>query len=142
VCTSQRATCYCLYKHRSRSIDVSNNRTNTIYFCPSFYPSFSTFSSFHRLDLLSAASTPWVIVVLGYLSPRRRLAAGEVPSSSNGSAPDCRRNRQNRTIWFAKPDGPIFPVLSRRFRLLSDSWQQVALRCYFYQKRSGIPFQK
>jgi hypothetical protein len=34
---------------------------------------FSTFSSFHGLDLLSATSTPWVVVVLAYLLSRRRL---------------------------------------------------------------------
>jgi hypothetical protein len=28
-----------------------------------FYPSFSTFPSFHKLDLLSAASTPWFLPI-------------------------------------------------------------------------------
>jgi hypothetical protein len=111
----------CLYKHRSRPIDVSNNRTNTIYFYPSFYPSFSTFSSSHRLDLLCTASTPWVAIVLAYLSSRRHLDGGETPSSSVGGAPDCRQNRQNQTIRFAKSDSPIFPVLSKSFQLLFDS---------------------
>jgi hypothetical protein len=120
VCTSQRATSYCVYKHRSRPIDVSNNQTNTIYFYPSFYPSFSTFSSSHRLDLLSAASTLWVAMVLAYLPSRCYLARREVPSSSANSAPNCRRNRQNQTIRFAKPNSPVFPISSRSFRLLSN----------------------
>jgi hypothetical protein len=118
---SQGATSCYLYEHRSWPIDVSNNRTNTIYFYPCFYPSFSTFSSFHRLDLLSAASTPWVSVVLAYLPSRCRLAGGEATSSSASGAPDCHRNRQNWTIRFAKPNGPVFPVSSRSFRLLFDS---------------------
>jgi hypothetical protein len=121
MCMSQRAmSCY-LYKYRSRPIDVSNNRTNIIYFYLSFYPSFFTFPSCHRLDLLSAASTPWVAMVLAYLPSRHRLALGEAPSSSASGAPDCHRNRQNRTIRFVKLDSLIFPVSSRSFRLLSDS---------------------
>jgi hypothetical protein len=60
---------------------------------PSFYPSFSTFPSFHKLDLLSVASTPWVVVVLAYLPSRRRLAGGEAPSSSAGGALACRQNQ-------------------------------------------------
>jgi hypothetical protein len=60
-------------------------------------------------------------VVLAYLPYRRRLTEGETPSSSTSGAPDCRRNRQNRIIQFAKPDSPVFPILSRGFRLLSDS---------------------
>jgi hypothetical protein len=121
MCLSQRATSCCLYKHRSWLIDLSNNRTNTIYFYPSFYPSFSTFLSFHRLDLLSTALTPWVVMVLAYLPSRCRLAGVEAPSSSAGGAPDCRRNQQNRTIRFAKPDSLVFPISSRSFPLLSDS---------------------
>jgi hypothetical protein len=117
MCTSQRATSCSLYKHRSLPIDVSNNRTNTIY----FYPSFSTFSPFHRLDLVSAASTPWVAMVLAYLPSRRRLAGGEASSSSVCEAPDCRRSRQNQTIRFTKLDCPVFPILSRSFWLLSNS---------------------
>jgi hypothetical protein len=64
MCTSQSATSCYLYKHRSRPIDVSNNRINIIYLYFSFYPSFSIF---HRLDLLFTVSTPWVAVVLIYL---------------------------------------------------------------------------
>jgi hypothetical protein len=60
-------------------------------------------------------------VALASLPFRRRLAGGEAPSSSAGGAPDYRRNRQNWTIRFAKPDSPIFFVLSWSFRLLSDS---------------------
>jgi hypothetical protein len=90
---SQRATSCCLYKHRSRPIDVSNNRTNTVYFYSKFYPSFSTFSSSHRLDLLSAASNPWVVMDLVYLSSRRRLTGGEAPSLSASGTPDCHQNR-------------------------------------------------
>jgi hypothetical protein len=121
VCTIQRATSCCLYKHRSWPIDVSNNQTNTIYFYPSFYPSVSTLSSSHRLDLLSTASTPWVAMVLAYLRSRHHLAGGEAPSSSADSATDCCRNRQNQTIRFAKFNNSVFHVLSRSFRLLSDS---------------------
>jgi hypothetical protein len=54
-----------LYKHRSQTIDVFNNQANIIYFYLIFYPNFS---SFHRLDLVSVVSTPYVIVVLAYLS--------------------------------------------------------------------------
>jgi hypothetical protein len=121
VCTSQRATSSCLYKYRPRSIDGSNNQTDTIYFYPSIYLSFSTFSSFHRLDLLSAASTPWVAVVLAYLPSGHRLAKGEAPSSSAGGAPDYHRSRQNWTIQFTKLDSLVFPISSRSFQLLSNS---------------------
>jgi hypothetical protein len=86
----------------------------------SFYPSFLRFSSFHRLDLLSATSTPWVAVVLAYLPSRCRLARGKAPSSSVGGAPDYHRSRRNQIIRFAKPNNLIFSVSSRSFRPLSD----------------------
>jgi hypothetical protein len=57
-----------------------------------FYPSFFTFSSFHSLDLVCAALIPWVVVVLSYLSSRRRLAGGEAPTLNAGATPDCHRN--------------------------------------------------
>jgi hypothetical protein len=41
-------------------------------------------------------------VFLVYPSFRHRLARGESPSSSVGGVPDCRRNRQNQIIQFAK----------------------------------------
>jgi hypothetical protein len=53
----------------------------------------STFSSFHRLDLVSVASTPWVAVVIAYLSSGHRLAGGEAPSSSADGARDCCQNQ-------------------------------------------------
>jgi hypothetical protein len=118
---SQRATSCYLYKHRSQPIDVSNNRTNTIYFYPSFYPSCSTFSSTHRLDLLLATLIPWIAMVQTPSPTKCRLAREEATSSCAGGAPDCCRNRQNRTIRFAKLDSLIFPILSRSFWLLSDS---------------------
>jgi hypothetical protein len=34
--------------------------------------------------------------------------------------PDWRQNRQNRTIWFAKPGSSVFAALSRSFRFLFD----------------------
>jgi hypothetical protein len=67
--------------------------TNTIYFYSSFYPTFLLFFFFHRLDLVSVVSTPWVAVVLTYLPYRRRLAGGEAHSLSASDAPDYRRNR-------------------------------------------------
>jgi hypothetical protein len=113
---------YCLYKHMSRSIVTCPQPNQSFYFYLTFYPSFLGFSSFYRLDLVSSTSTPWVAVVLAYLSSRRRLAGGEASSSSAGGAPHCRRSRQNRTIRFTKPDScPVFPVSSRSFRLMSDS---------------------
>jgi hypothetical protein len=69
------------------------NQISIFYIYLSFYPSFLGFSSFHRLDLVSTASTPWVAMVLAYLLSRRRLVRGEAPSSSAGGALDCRRNR-------------------------------------------------
>jgi hypothetical protein len=92
MCTSQRATSCCLYKHWSWSIDVPNNRSNTIYFYLSFYPGFLLFSSFHRLDQVSAVSTPWVAVILAYLLSRHRMDRGEAPSSSTGGTPDYHQN--------------------------------------------------
>jgi hypothetical protein len=68
------------------------------YFYLSFYPSFLGFSSFPRLDLVFAASTPWVTVVLAYLLSRHRFVRGEALSLSAGGTPDCCRNRQNWTI--------------------------------------------
>jgi hypothetical protein len=84
------------------------------------YRGFLFFSPFHRLDLVSTASTPWITMVLTYLSSRRRLVGGEALSSSAGGAPDCRRNRQNWTIMFAKLDNPISVVSARSFQFLSD----------------------
>jgi hypothetical protein len=118
---SQRATSCCLYKHSSQAIDVSNNQTTQFTFILLFIINF-IFSSFHKLDLVSATSTPWVAVVLAYLLSRHRLIRGEAPTSSADGAPYCHRNRQNWTIQFAKSDSPIFSVLNRRFRLLSDSY--------------------
>jgi hypothetical protein len=86
-------------------------------FCPSFLVSFS----FHQLDLLAAASTSKVVVVLVYPSSRRRLVRGEALSSSADDVPYYRWNRQNRIVQFAKPEGLIFPISNRSFRLLSDS---------------------
>jgi hypothetical protein len=83
-----------------------------------FYPSFLGFLSFHRLDLVSTASIPWVAMVLAYLSSRRRLAGGEAPLSSVSGAPDFHQNRQNRTVRFAKPDSPSFATSRRSFRFL------------------------
>jgi hypothetical protein len=60
-------------------------------------------------------------MVLAYLSSRHRLAGGEAPSLSAGGAPDCRRNRQNQSIQFAKPDSLVSVVSARGFQLLSDS---------------------
>jgi hypothetical protein len=60
-------------------------------------------------------------MVLAYLPSRRHLARGEAPSTSVNGTPDCRWNRQNRTIRFAKPDSPVSTASSRSFRLLSDS---------------------
>jgi hypothetical protein len=57
-----------------------------------FYPSFFTFSFFHRLDLVFVASIPWVTVVFAYLSSRYCLVGGEVLPLSVGGVPDCRRN--------------------------------------------------
>jgi hypothetical protein len=114
VCMSQRATSCYLYNHRSLPIDVPTNKQTQFTFILVFTLVFLTFS-FHRLDLLSTASTPWVTVVLAYLSSRCRLAGGEAPSSSVSGTPDYRRNRQNQTIRFAKPDSLVFPILSRSF---------------------------
>jgi hypothetical protein len=122
MCTSQRATSYYLYKHRSRPIVICPRPNQSFYFYLTFYPSFLGFSSFHRLDLVSAASTPWVVVILAYLPSRRRLAEGEAPSSSVDDAPDCRRNRQNWTTQFAKPDNPVSTASSRIFWFLFDSF--------------------
>jgi hypothetical protein len=108
----------CLYKHRSRPVVTCPRPNQSRYFYPSFYPSFLGFSSFHKLDLLSIASTSWVVVVLAYLPSRSRFAGGEAPSSSAGGAPDCRWNRQNRTIRFAKPDNPVSIASSRSFRFM------------------------
>jgi hypothetical protein len=112
---------YYLYKHRSRLIVTCPRPNESFYFYLTFYPMFLGFSSFHRLDLLSSTSTPWVAVVLAYLPPRHRLARGEAPSSSARVTPDCHQSQKNRTIRFAKQDSPVFPVLSSSFRLLSDS---------------------
>jgi hypothetical protein len=57
-------------------------------------------------------------VVHSYLSFRHRLAGGEAPTSSAGGTPDCHRNRQNWTIWFAKPDSLVSTVLSMAFWFL------------------------
>jgi hypothetical protein len=89
--------------------------------------SFLGFSSFHRLDLVSTVSTPWVVVVLAYLLSRRRLAGGEALSSSVSGAPDCRQNRQNWTIRFAKPDSPVSVASSRSFRSLFISCGLISL---------------
>jgi hypothetical protein len=88
-----------------------------------FLPLFSTFSSFHRLDLISTASTPWVTVVLAYILSRH-LLAGEAPSLSAGGAPDYRWNRQNTTIQFAKPDNSVSTASSRSFWFLFNSCSQ------------------
>jgi hypothetical protein len=112
TCMSQRATSCCLYKHRSWPI-VTCPRPNQ-----SFYPSFSTFSSFHTIDLVSATSTPLVVVLLSYLSSRHHLTGGEAPSSSAGGAPDYRCNRQNQTIQFTKLDSLVSAASSRSFWFL------------------------
>jgi hypothetical protein len=78
----------CLYKYKSRPIDVfsiieQTQFTFILVFTLVFY-----FLFFHRLDLVSAASTPWVAVVVAYLPSRRRLVGGEAPSSKISDAPD------------------------------------------------------
>jgi hypothetical protein len=77
-----------------------------------------TFSSFHTLDLVSAASTPWAVMVLAYLPSRHHMARGESTSLTVHGAPDYRQNQQNRTIRFEKLDRPVFPVSSSGFWLL------------------------
>jgi hypothetical protein len=52
----------------------------------------STFLSFHRLDLESAAPTSKVIVFLAYIPSRRCMIRGEAPSLSIGGAPNFHRN--------------------------------------------------
>jgi hypothetical protein len=61
-------------------------------------------------------------VVLAYLLSRCHLAKGEAPASSADGTPDCYWNRQNRTIQFAKPDSPVFPVLLAPVRFV---WQHI-----------------
>jgi hypothetical protein len=124
MCMSQRAMSCCLYKHRSWPIVTCPRPNQSFYFYLTFYPSFSTFPSFHRLDLLSTVSTPCVAMVLAYLSSRCLLAKGRAPSSSVGSAPDCHWNQQNRSIQFAKPDSPVSAASSSIFRFLFDSCGQ------------------
>jgi hypothetical protein len=119
MCTSQKATSCCLYKHRSWPIVIYHQRNQSNYyffilFALIFYFSFY----FCQLDLLAAALTSKVIVVLTYPLSRRCLTGVEALSSSAGGVPDCRRNRQNRIVRFAKPEGLIFPILSRGFRSL------------------------
>jgi hypothetical protein len=53
-------------------------------------------------------------MVLAYPSSRCHLARGEALLSSASGAPNCHRNRQNRTIRFAIPDSPVSATLSRR----------------------------
>jgi hypothetical protein len=81
---------YCLYKYRSWPIVTYPRPNQSFYFYLSFYPSFLGFLSFHRLDLVSVTSTPWVAMVLAYLLFRRRLDRGEAPLSSADGALDYR----------------------------------------------------
>jgi hypothetical protein len=67
-------------------------------------------------EVVLSHSTPWVAMVLAYLPYRHRSVGGEALLLSAGDAHDCRRNRQNRTIWFAKLDSSV-----RGFLFLSDS---------------------
>jgi hypothetical protein len=79
---TQRATSYCLYKHRSRPIVIIINTINQIYtfhiFCPSFLVSFP----FCQLDLSAAASTSKVVVVYASPPSRCRMAEGRAPHQS------------------------------------------------------------
>jgi hypothetical protein len=72
-------------------------------------------NSFHRLDLLVAAITPWVVMVLAYPSSRHHLVRGEAPSSSVGGAPDCRRK-------LTKLDSPIYQIRGSSFPDSSKSF--------------------
>jgi hypothetical protein len=77
---------------------------------------------------------------------RHRLARGEASSSSANGTPDCHRNRQNRTIRFAKPDRPVFPISSRSFWLLCDScgnkfwWLSWGIDYFKHVKHEGWKF--
>jgi hypothetical protein len=124
MCTSQRATSSRIYKHRSWPIVTCTQPNQSNYFYFSFYPSFLGFSSFHKLDLVSTATTTWVAVVLAYLPSKSRLARGEPPSSSVGGALDCHRNRQNWTIRFAKLNSPTSAASSKSFLFQFDSCDQ------------------
>jgi hypothetical protein len=128
---TQRATSYCLYKHRSQPIDVSNNQNQYIllftlvfYFC--FFSSIR--SSRHDFNLLGCYGLRifFVHTLLG-----RRRGTMSKPSS----APDYRRSRQNRTIRFVKLDSSVSAVSSKILRLMFDSCGNT-----FWQLRWGIDY--
>jgi hypothetical protein len=73
--------------------NLSSTQSIELLLFHTFCPSFLLFFYFYQLDLLTAASTFKVIVVLTYPLSRRCLAGGEALSSSASGAPDYRRNR-------------------------------------------------
>jgi hypothetical protein len=71
------------------------------------FSSIRSLSHRHNLQSCHGSCLSTVQMPLG---PRRRT------SSKPGGAPDCRRSRQNWTVWFAKPDHLVSAVSSRGFR--------------------------
>jgi hypothetical protein len=63
---------------------VGGDAPSSIYSYLCFYTSFLLF---RRLDLVSAAITPWVIMIQAPPLSRHRLVGGEASSLSAGSAP-------------------------------------------------------
>jgi hypothetical protein len=80
MCTSQRAMSYWLYKHRSRSTNVSITiESIQLFFILVFTLTFYFPFLFRRLDLLATASTPWIAMVHTSPPSRRHLARGGAP---------------------------------------------------------------
>jgi hypothetical protein len=69
-------------------------------------------------------------MVLTHLSSICCLARGETLSSSVGVGPDCRQNRQNRIIRFAKSDSSVFVASSRSFWFLFGNRSSPAMTLY------------
>jgi hypothetical protein len=77
----KRVTSYCLQIHRSRSIDGNTNWIYTILLNPSFVLVFLLVFIFLQLDVIVAATTPWLCFGLHPPSSRYCLAEGRAPPS-------------------------------------------------------------
>jgi hypothetical protein len=78
----------CLYKHRSRLIDVSITIESIELVFILVFPYLSTFLLFfHQLDLLAATSTPWVAMLHASPPSRCHMARGGVPRRSKAAPP-------------------------------------------------------
>jgi hypothetical protein len=88
------------------------NSINQIYTFHTFCPSFLFFLYVLQLDLLATTTTSKVVMDLGLPPGQTPLGQKKDALARADCAPDC---GQNWTVHFAKPDNPIYLVLSRIF---------------------------